>query len=279
MSTDAPEHLAPSALGTRSYWDDIYTREVANHESNPTDEGTVWFSDAGAEEKMLEYLERLSDEGFLDKDLEHENGGPSFLDLGTGNGHLLIALREDGWKGRLLGVDYSEQSVRLARNVWDERMRAIRDQWKSGEDGSWQNMELAGEESQHLIINDISFTRWDLLKEPAGDWLVDGFEVVLDKGTFDAISLSEEKDEQDRRIFENYRACVERLVKPGGILLITSCNWTENELRSWLEGGDMLYEDKVRYPTFTFGGKTGSQVVTLCFKKKETAAPVGSTNR
>jgi EEF1A lysine methyltransferase 2 len=245
-----PTHLDPSELGTKSYWDAAYATELSNFSSNAEDEGTVWFSDAGAEERMLSFLEDLADEGGLDKGTEPEEGSDAttasatrFLDLGTGNGHLLFALREEEWWGELVGVDYSETSVALAGDI-----RGAKD------------------ETYHSI----AFHEWDLLSQEPGPWLKEGFDVVLDKGTFDAICLSQEKDTQGRRICEGYREKVEGLVKKDGRFLITSCNWTAEELRGWFEGeGSMLvYEDAVKYPSFTFGGRTGTSVVTLCFKRK-----------
>lgn len=79
--------------------------------------------------------------------------------------------------------------------------------------------------------------------------------------------MSQDMDTQGRRICETYGAKVEPLVKSGGRFLITSCNWTEEELRGWFGGGAFEFEGKVKYPSFTFGGKTGSSVVTLCFKR------------
>lgn len=230
-----PTHLAPSALGTKSYWDKAYTSELTNFSSNPSDEGTIWFSDSSAEERMLSFLEDLSDEGHLDK------SSARFLDLGTGNGHLLLALREEEWEGEMVGVDYSAQSVRLANEI------------KGGKGEGYA---------------DLRFEEWDILSAQPGTWLGEGFDVVLDKGTFDAICLSQEMDAQGRRICEGYRERVEPLIKPGGRFLITSCNWTEEELREWFVGSGLEYVDKVKYPSFTFGGKTGSSVVTLCFQRK-----------
>jgi SAM-dependent methyltransferase len=241
-----PTHLDPSELGTKSYWDSTYALEQKNFQSNADDEGTIWFSDAGAEERMLAFLEDLSDEGHLvkEKDEDEDRGKATrFLDLGTGNGHLLFALREDGWEGEMLGVDYSGKSVQLAKDI-----RASK-----------------GDE-----YADIQFEEWDLLGEGPGEWLRGGFDVVLDKGTFDAICLSRETDAQGRRICEGYREKVEPLLKPGGRFLITSCNWTAEELRAWFEGSGsgLEFEDSVKYPSFTFGGKTGTKVATLCFKRK-----------
>ncbi|KAF2875615.1 S-adenosyl-L-methionine-dependent methyltransferase [Massariosphaeria phaeospora] len=231
-------HLDPSELGTKSYWDSAYTTELSNFSCNAADKGTIWFADAGAEERMLAFLEGL--EGSLEKG----ESGTRFLDVGTGNGHLLFALREDEWRGEMVGVDYSAQSVRLAREIRDS---------KGGECAS------------------IAFYEWDILGQPPGSWLGSGFDVVLDKGTFDAICLSQETDAEGRRICERYREKVEVLVKKGGRFLITSCNWTAEELRGWfeVEGGELVFEDQVRYPGFTFGGKTGTKVATLCFKRKE----------
>jgi SAM-dependent methyltransferase len=238
----APTHLTPSQLGTRDYWDAAYTTELHNFASNTADEGTVWFSDTGAEERMLSFLEELSDEGQAHKGAADEKEAATrFLDLGTGNGHLLFALREDGWCGDMVGVDYSAQSVQLAKEIRDTK-----------EDETY---------------GDITFHEWDIFAQAPGAWLGAGFDVVLDKGTFDAVCLSLETDALGRRICEGYREKVEPLVKPGGRFLITSCNWTEEELRAWFERGLLIFAGKIKYPSFTFGGKTGSSVVTLCFQK------------
>ncbi|KAL6709376.1 Protein-lysine N-methyltransferase efm4 [Coniothyrium glycines] len=241
-----PTHLDPSALGTKSYWNAAYTTERQNFAANAADQGTIWFSDAGAEERMLSFLEDLSDQDELHKAPRSrsptaEAPATRFLDLGTGNGHLLFALREDGWEGEMVGVDYSAQSVRLAEGI----------------------REAKGDEAA-----DVVFREWDVLAQEAGAWVGEGFDVVLDKGTFDAVCLSRETDARGRRICEGYRERVEPLVKKGGRFLITSCNWTEEELRGWFDDGGFVYDAKVRYPSFTFGGKTGSSVVTLCFKRR-----------
>ncbi|KAF2635750.1 methyltransferase-like protein-like protein 10 [Massarina eburnea CBS 473.64] len=254
MAHQTPTHLAPSSLGTRAYWDSAYTTERQNFAQNTDDEGTVWFSDAGAEERMCQFLEDLAEEGELVKGEESASGEDDeegeqptrFLDLGTGNGHLLFSLREDGWMGGLVGVDYSAQSIALAHEVLRNKNLAQR--------------------------SCVSFYEYDILASTTSPpaWLAAGFDVVLDKGTFDAISLSAETDGNGHRICEGYREKVEGLVKQGGRFLITSCNWTEEELRGWFEGDEstLVYEDKVKYPSFRFGGKEGSSVCTLCFKRR-----------
>lgn len=185
----------------------------------------------------------------------------SFLDLGTGNGHFLFRLREgdkvDGegeeeeestaWTGRLLGVDYSQNSVDFASKIARDR---------GFSDGAIE----------------VEFRWWDIMTQsPTGIVLEgrneNGWDVVLDKGTFDAISLSEEKDESGRRICEGYKERVIPCLREGGILLVTSCNWTEEELNSWFVGGELEYVDAIKYKSFSFGGKKGQTISSVCFKK------------
>ncbi|KAI9812132.1 MAG: hypothetical protein M1827_004798 [Pycnora praestabilis] len=258
------EHLQPSALGTRDYWDKTYNVELLNHQTNPSDIGTIWFSDSAAENKILTYL----------------NTGiplpsqPSFLDLGTGNGHLLFLLKEEGGfeGGRMLGVDYSAASVDLARSI--AREKGLNSDRDDGEE----------EEGEEKMGDRVEFVKWDIMRD-SPTLLGPGsqpttFDVVLDKGTFDAISLSEEIDAHGRRICEGYRSKVESLVREGGYLLVTSCNWTENELRVWFEGpegesegnGELEYWGKIDYPSFSFGGKKGQTISSVCFRRKYEAS-------
>ena len=177
------------------------------------------------------------------------------MDLGTGNGHFLFALREgeedgegNGWAGRMLGVDYSERSVEFAKRI-------------AGDKGYGEGSE-----------KEVEFRKWDIMTEdPSGVVLSGanekGWDVVLDKGTFDAISLSEEKDAQGRRICEGYNERVVPLVREGGILLVTSCNWTEEELEKWFAGGELEILGRIEYRSFSFGGKKGQTISSVCFRK------------
>ncbi|KAF2415966.1 hypothetical protein EJ08DRAFT_120173 [Tothia fuscella] len=269
MSAAIPNHLDPSDLGTKQYWDEAYARELVNHAERPDDEGTVWFADSGAEEKMIDFLETLADDGILQKELGIDTS--SFLDLGTGNGHLLFSLRDEGWCGTMLGVDYSSTSLELARQIGQTRL--------ASQDG---NACQAGSEAEdHAEDGDaagatstipVFFEEYDIFhpislpNSPPG-----GFNVVLDKGTFDAISLSSDIGLDGRRLCESYCARLKSLIQQNGYFLITSCNWTENELRAWFEESEdaearLVFHDRIKYPSFTFGGKTGQSVVTLCFR-------------
>ncbi|KAF2857659.1 S-adenosyl-L-methionine-dependent methyltransferase [Piedraia hortae CBS 480.64] len=233
MSDARSRQLEPSKLGTKEYWDKVYSREVSNHQTDETDEGTVWFSESGAEEAISKLLSNV-------QVLKRESA--RFLDLGTGNGHLLFFLREDkdedgGWKGEMIGVDYSEQSIQLAGQIAEQRGKSS-----------------------------VLFERWDLLQdEPRQEWM-EGFDVVLDKGTFDAISLMASGATHP---CERYRERVVPLIKSGGFLCITSCNWTKEELLTWLAPADkcLIFHAEAKYPTFSFGGMTGQSIVTLLLEK------------
>ncbi|KAK0385758.1 hypothetical protein NLU13_6935 [Sarocladium strictum] len=271
--TSHPTHLEPSQLGTKEYWDSLYTTEISNHAANPSDTGTVWFSDSNAESKILSHLSSLSkpSASSTQQQQQQQQQKPvlskettSFLDLGCGNGSLLLALRSAGWQGPCLGVDYSPHSIALAKQV------ARTEAEEEGED----------------ILDGLDFKEWDVIAgeydsvlEPTtrkeaekGGVATKGWDVVLDKGTFDAISLSDEKDSQGRRLFESYRNRVLPLVKPGtGLFVLTSCNWTEEELRKWfVTEGDDGFEvaSRVEYRTFSFGGVKGQTISTLCFRRR-----------
>ncbi|KAK5988859.1 Protein-lysine N-methyltransferase EFM4 [Cladobotryum mycophilum] len=221
-----PAHLEP--------WNNLYTTELSNHAADPFDIGTCWFEDSDAESHNLDFLASLADDAYEEPAVTLPSPLPrsstSFLDLGCGNGALLFSLRDDGWQGRMLGVDYSPQSK-------TSRIRRM------------------GPPVRPLVhpLNNHQSTGWDL---------------VLDKGTFDAISLSSATDSQGRRLVESYRERMLRLLKPdGGLFLVTSCNWTEEELKGWFEGKELRVVGKVDYPTFTFGGAKGQTISTLCFQR------------
>lgn len=158
----------------------------------------------------------------------------SFLDLGTGNGEMLFLLREEGgFTGHMLGVDYSPTSVELAKRIADSKD----------------------------LTEGLTFEVWDILEDMEKP---SAFDVVLDKGTFDAVSLSGQEGVEER-----YVRKVESLVREGGLVLITSCNWTEKELRSWFEGGSLEYHGRIDYPVFQFGGHTGQSISSICFRKRQ----------
>ena len=122
--------------------------------------------------------------------------GPQILEIGSGNGTLLFALCDAGYAAsHLTGLDYSPDAVKLARLIAHARN---------------------GEE--------IAFHVCDFLRDPppaigrpdaSGLW-----DLLLDKGTYDAIALGE-KDELGRSPHAAYPTQASKLVKEGGYFLIT----------------------------------------------------------
>ncbi|KAL2897399.1 EEF1A lysine methyltransferase 2 [Bienertia sinuspersici] len=245
-----------SMLGLQSYWDAAYSDELQNfrqHGHAVMDTVVSW-----TKSLCIDITQRrLLNHGGSDK-TEHDNhevhdlSSWSVLDLGTGNGLLLQELAKHGFVD-LTGVDYSEGAINLARGL------AERDGYSN-----------------------ITFSVDDVLDTK----LERQFQLVMDKGTLDAIGLH--PDGPIKRLM--YWDSVAKLVAPGGLLVITSCNSTKDELMQEVDSfnqrttgnpvqpnssvhqdsathsAPFQYVDHVRsYPTFMFGGIVGSRVATVAF--------------
>lgn len=150
----------------------------------------------------------------------------SIADLGCGNGMLLVELGHEGFSN-LTGLDYSANAISLCKKV-----------------------------ARKYDLN-ITFMKCDIL-----DGLPSQYDIVLDKGTYDAISLN--KGAKDNRL--KYIKNVHSSVSSDGVFIIVSCNWTETELIEHFKPMFALLE-LIPTPQFTFGGKVGN-VVTICVFKK-----------
>ncbi|KAL6228460.1 PREDICTED: methyltransferase-like protein 10 [Fragaria vesca subsp. vesca] len=247
-----------SMLGLQSYWDAAYADELVNFREHGH-AGEVWFG-ADVMEVVAAWTKTLCidvSQGRMPNHVDNnkfeyvEQGhkflsGWSVLDIGTGNGLLLQELSKLGFSD-LTGTDYSEGAIDLARNL------ANRD----------------GLPNINFLVDDILETK-----------LERQFQLVVDKGTLDAIGLH--PDGAIKRLV--YWDSVSRLMAPGGILVITSCNNTKDELVQEVENFNrrtgviqdqegckdtaplLQYLSHVRtYPTFMFGGSVGSRVATVAF--------------
>lgn len=178
----------------------------------------------------------------------------TIVDLGTGNGHLLFQLREDieeeievpEIQFNFHGIDYSEDSVAFAQSIKDNKY----------EDN-----------------NQFQFDQVNLLEKDSKFILEHEYDVLLDKGTLDAIALNQEgMAEFDNEIGMNvYAKQVEQMMHTNSIFLITSCNFTEEELIKIVVGntkGSLEVWDKINYPSFRFGGVQGSTICSIAFIKK-----------
>jgi SAM-dependent methyltransferase len=119
---------------------------------------------------------------------------PAVLEIGSGNGALLFALVEGGYDpDSIVGIDYSPDAVRLARLVG------------------------AGRGCKAVRFEVCDFLREDL---PFASRSGEGWDLLLDKGTFDAIALGE-TEADGRSPAARYPERVVRLLKDGGFFLIT----------------------------------------------------------
>ncbi|XP_078080501.1 EEF1A lysine methyltransferase 2 [Mustelus asterias] len=156
----------------------------------------------------------------------------ALLDIGTGNGVFLIELAKSGFTN-LTGIDNSSTAVDLAKAI----------------------AEKEGVRSLKLQVADFL--------HPAPN--ISQYDICIDKGTFDAISLSPDRPAEKRSL---YQRTLHSVLQDGGLFIVTSCNWTREELvNHFSEGFEMLQE--LPTPKFQFGGKVGNSVTALVFKRKE----------
>ncbi|KAE9417314.1 hypothetical protein Angca_006708, partial [Angiostrongylus cantonensis] len=160
------------------------------------------------------------------------------LDLGCGNGSLLRKLVNVHGYLQLTGVDYSASAIKLAHRLSNE------DQ-KSG--------------------NAIRFEVLDILS-PSNSLFSNRYDVVLDKGTWDAMSLS---DDRDCRILI-YKTAVKDALTYRGKFVILSCNFTREELcQLFHDGSSLVFVTEIPAEhSFTFAGRTGVTSTGVVFEKK-----------
>lgn len=124
------------------------------------------------------------------------SSSPSIIEIGTGNANLLFALEDSGYAPeRMAGVDYSAGAIRLAKSIAAQH----------------------GAEGIEFVVNDFLH---DPLPRMGVSGVEDGWDLVLDKGTYDAMALMD-KDESGRRPCDVYPERIAAIVKSGGCFLIT----------------------------------------------------------
>lgn len=129
---------------------------------------------------------------------------PSILEVGSGNGNLLFALACAGYPpSRLAGIDYSPDAVALSSSVAESR----------------------GVEFKEIVFAEADFLdereRRTGMPRVSGMRAGEGWDVVMDKGTYDAIALSENVDANGDRVYRRYPLRIAEILKPGGYFLIT----------------------------------------------------------
>lgn len=195
---------------------------------------------------MIQFFTRLIEDHEVDSNLK-------VLDLGTGNGHFLFELdtylseEESEASIEYHGIDYSPDSIQLAKAI---QTRKFPDQR-------------------------FEFEQVDFISKSCAylDEKKEYFDVLFDKGTLDAIALNNSPidgfDGKSGR--EVYPIQVSKLMHPGSLLIITSCNFTEKELESVVTqnaANDLKVWKKIPYKSFQFGGVEGSTICSIAFVKE-----------
>ncbi|XP_074600652.1 EEF1A lysine methyltransferase 2 [Brevipalpus obovatus] len=222
--SDATEDTPKSQLGTIDFWEKNYELELKNYETHQ-DPGEIWFG-CGLKSKIVRWImNNVTDEG------------KCILDIGCGNGHMLVDLAKQGNFSKLIGIDYAPSSIELARKVFE-------------------NESILNKKLELFVV--------DFLRSNSVDKKVD---IIIDKGTFDAICLNPEINIEDSR--GKYIKSLVSLLNQDGIFLIASCNWTREELLKIFEhSGPFQLHDSIDTPCIQFGGKKGNNVTCLIFKSK-----------
>ncbi|GAA5933324.1 hypothetical protein JCM10213_001250 [Rhodosporidiobolus nylandii] len=235
--TPALEELPPSKLGTLDHWQSVYEREVKMFKEIG-DEGEVWFGEDSAQD-MVEWAE----EHFPQQD-------GRILDLGTGNGQLLFAFSAAGYTS-LTGIDYSPASIELAQSILAAR-------------SSSEEHTLADPPPRFFVADMLEVALGKDVPGVTGE----KWDLITDKGTYDAVCLSDETRE-GKTLRELYIATVAKLLQKDGLFLITSCNWTQAELEKAFANETTGLEGHSHVPraSFQFGGSTGSSITTVAFVK------------
>lgn len=197
-----------------------------NNYSDHGDEGEIWF---GKTNNL-----RIVD--WIEKNIQKDK---TILDVGCGNGVLLVELAKRNYIN-LFGCDYVDEAIQLCNEIaLCENILSIR-------------FELSD------ILN---------LDDSNNSTLLDRqFNVVIDKGTYDAICLTPDSnvDEIRSKYFDN----ISKLLFNNGYFIIMSCNWTCDELKKhFLKDNIFILFHQIHTPSMMFGGKTGNQVTCLVFKK------------
>lgn len=147
---------------------------------------------------------------------------------------MLVELAREDYTN-LMGIDYSSNAIELSKSIAAD-----------------QDLDI-----EYAVLDLLSNAN---ILETLGERQ---FDIVHDKGTYDAVSLHP-SDPGSKR--EAYIQNVHKLITDGGLFILTSCNWTEDELCTSLAGRFIKYKI-IPTPTFQFGGKTGSVITQIVFKK------------
>lgn len=145
------------------------------------------------------------------------------------------------------GIDYSADSIKLACIIRSKKFPG-----------------------QGFVFQEVDFiSKKCLYLEEKQEY----FDVLFDKGTLDAIASNNSPVDgfDGKSGSQVYPIQVSKLMHSGSLLIITSCNFTEEELKSVVtQNGtnDLRLWNRIPYKSFQFGGIEGSTICSLAFMKQ-----------
>lgn len=236
------------SLRKDGYWDEQYEEELRNFLDNG-DYGYVWYGEPLTRRIVARILTEFNSYPSIET-----SDSINIIDVGCGNAFLLTTLIEKSIellpkttvdRLRLSGIDYSANAIELSKKF----------------------VESEGKNNQ-IDLQQCDFLDLDQIQR-----LYPGtkFDFIVDKGTFDAICLL--NGDSIDQVREKYERSVLALSRSGTILIIASCNHSEDELMSVFKQTsgieDHLYSrllHRIETPKIKFGGQEGSQVTCLVIK-------------
>lgn len=248
-ATQEVEELPPSKLGTKGYWDDVYNKELDISD----DEDPGWFG-ASASSRVFRWLLR-------NKDISKS---ASILDIGCGAGYMVAELFEKGFTN-IVGIDYSQPALQVCK-------KALQKRGIETDSVSWVCVDIM---SQTLIADRSENLNPALSKlnvrtcsdsdtaEITSDSILCKFDICIDKGTYDAVSLNPDDSHEKRQLYIK-KLC--SWMSNNGLFIIVSCNWTVKELVA--QFSCLKFIEEIKASSFSFGGSTGQTVSTCIFTKK-----------
>ena len=227
-----------SRLGTLEYWDALYARERANFAENEDDVGEVWFGEVCLQ-KMCRCIAKLPGV---------DPATARVLDVGCGNAYTLAWLWTEHDFRHVVGSDYSPNSVEHAKAVLKAQCLADPD---SLEEGSYE---------VEVVLDDCTDTKLEK----------GSFDLVVDKGTYDAVYLRPGTPDERNEALRRYREGVKKVLREGEgkYYVITTCNFTRDEIIAQF-ADTFQYFKHVDYPVLEFGGHKGSTNATVVFTHKK----------
>uniref|UniRef100_A0AC34QG67 Protein-lysine N-methyltransferase n=1 Tax=Panagrolaimus sp. JU765 TaxID=591449 RepID=A0AC34QG67_9BILA len=241
-SKEVEEERHDSELGTIEYWKKHYENELTNFEENG-DEGEVWFG-RSAENRLIRFV----------TDKVPKNA--KILDVGTGNASVLRKLRQKGYY-RLTGIDYCEESILLSRKA------ARAEEAENSPKIDFKVADLIADKTDPELYRKFQVRLQQNIVQTS-------FQVILDKGTLDAILLAGDRTQR----LNNYRRSItdffelqeEQNDHFPRYFVIFSCNFTKDELRDMFECDDLKFDvDIPATNALMFGGKQGVTSTGVAF--------------